>query len=295
MPGFTPLRRRAALKLVAAMPFALLAPLPALARAADADARRKINLAGGQAMLTQRMTRGALFAAVDVDAARHFRMMVTSAGLFSRTLRGLKSGDAELGLPVEGNPAVLESIAAVEEVWTIFSPILDAIEAAGRVSDTDIAMIAQLNLKALERCDATVTALVSEYAHKDIELGVAVSLSIAGRQRMLSQQMAKDAALLALGVEAEKTRSTLEKTAALFEASLGALIEGLPAVSLPPAPGNVRAKLLEAEEIWAAYGRAIRTVAQAGFASGFDLTAIATQADPMLARLDEVVTLYEQS
>lgn len=109
-----------------------------------------------------------------------------------------------------------------------------------------------------------------------VSLGIAGSqtadgllINVAGRQRMLSQRMTKEALLVAhAGASPEK----LTATAALFDASLQGLIRGgkvkVPGGDLVLLPkvedDRAQAALAEGQALWAGMSDAIRRIAEAG-------------------------------
>ncbi|RMG31937.1 MAG: HAMP domain-containing protein, partial [Gammaproteobacteria bacterium] len=83
----------------------------------------------------------------------------------------------------------------------------------------------------------------------------AAAINVAGRQRMLSQRVAKEALLAAQGME---TRATLEKTIRLFESSHRSLLEGDAARGIQAVRDARALELLhEVERLWRRYRRAI--------------------------------------
>lgn len=293
MPSLTSYSRRTTLGgLVAA--FAATAIAPARAATGSADgAKRKINLAGRQRMLTQRMTMSSLMVALGVEPDRFLATAVQSYELFGTSLIGLRHGSEDLRLPVETNKSVLTKITLVETQWDAFAPIMERIIEQGGLKTTDVAAIAQMNLPLLGKSNDVVTSLVQAYGDSSIPIGLAISINIAGRQRMLSQKMAKEVALVALDHQPEETRAALGKTAGLFDASLTALTDGLPSVTLPRPPEHIREKLGEVRAIWEEYRRTVEPVAAGGDVDAADLAAIAELVDPMLVTMNEAVLLYE--
>ncbi|MEO0911472.1 MAG: type IV pili methyl-accepting chemotaxis transducer N-terminal domain-containing protein [Pseudomonadota bacterium] len=269
------------------------APVPTFA-ATDAQIRRKINLAGRQRMLSQRMSKAAFFTALEVEASRHKSMMGEAHTLFDQTLSGLTSGDAELGLPGEQNEIVLESLHSVQRLWDVFGPLMAEVVARGGASESEISTIARMNTGLLFASDNVVKQLVSEYGSTTTELGLAISINVAGRQRMLSQKMAKETALIALGYDSQSNRATLRETTRLFDNSLTALIDGLPSISLPAPPDHIRLKLQEVKSIWADLKNICFEIEGGKEVDAFDLTAVASQTDPLLVTMNDAVTLYEQ-
>ena len=96
-----------------------------LAGTDTAEMAIRINLAGRQRMLTQKMTKEYLLAALGIDAEQNRRNMQASAALFERTLKGLLDGDDELGLAATKDDAVRTQLKKVMALWQAFRPLLD--------------------------------------------------------------------------------------------------------------------------------------------------------------------------
>lgn len=111
-----------------------------------------INLAGKQRMLTQKMTKELLLVANGIDADTNKANLSKTVALFERTLNGLLEGDAELGLPGTGDPAIRDQLAVVQGLWGQYKPLLDAVD----TSDAGLARAAELNLPLLKEMNAAV-------------------------------------------------------------------------------------------------------------------------------------------
>ncbi len=83
-----------------------------------------INLSGRQRMLTQKMTKEYLLAALDIDRAANLGNLKKTMALFDRTLRGLLDGDDAQGLPPTTDPAIRAQLEKVMKLWAGFSPLL---------------------------------------------------------------------------------------------------------------------------------------------------------------------------
>lgn len=105
-------------------------------------------------------------------------------------------------------------------------------------------------------------------------------INVSGRQRMLSQRMAKDAILSILGPRPEAA-AALRRAEADFEQGLAFLR------AAPLSTAEIRSVMAEAVEAWAAFRAALRAPA----ASGGE---IATLSETLLARFGDLTGLYEQ-
>lgn len=287
--------RRTALSLVAGAGLSAALPAtPLLAAATDAQARRKINFAGRQRMLTQRMSRAVFFGALGAEPTKYKEMLTSAHSLFDKTLKGLHHGDPTLGLPKEDKAIVLESITVVEGLWEAFGANIAGVIARKGASEQELQTIALMNPAVLFASDNVVKNLVEAYGKSTTSLGLAIAINVAGRQRMLSQKMAKETALIALKLDAQGNRERLRETSRLFDNSLTALIEGLPQISLPTPPAHVKLKLQEVKAIWIDLRDTYNRIAEGKDVDAFDLSAISAQSDPLLVTMNDAVTLYEE-
>ena len=85
-----------------------------------------------------------------------------------------------------------------------------------------------------------------------------VVINIAGRQRMLSQKMTKEALLLqSADTDREQRKKALMATINLFDRSLSGLIEGNADMGLPPAQNPpIKEQLLEVKNLWSPFHQA---------------------------------------
>ena len=102
-------------------------------------------------------------------------------------------------------------------------------------------------------------------------------IDVAGRQRMLSQRMTKEALLLSNAEQEQRTepREALSGTAALFDRSLQALRDGGATlgtsgddVSLPPSSGTAKEAFEEVTAIWGSMSDAIETLTEPAVVPG---------------------------
>ncbi len=289
MPDKFALSRRSTLALMAGSAFAAAA-LPGTASVAQsAVLTHRINLAGRQRMLTQRISRAVFFAALEADRTKHLEMLKRAHSLFDRTLKGLRSGDTNLELEAETHQQTLEALTAVDAIWAAFDLTVKDILARGNIEDQEIESIARLNPTLLDLSNKVVTTLTHQKGQTADDLGKTVALNVAARQRMLTQKMAKEVALLVIGFEPDESHKALQGTRDIFDASHQALLNGLPSIQLPPPSPAVRAKLAEADGMWDAYRSTINRVIETGIASTYDLSSISVQADVLLAKMNEAV------
>lgn len=259
-----------------------------------ADGARKINLAGRQRMLTQRMAKAACFVALGVETERHREMMRAAHDLFDRTLLGLREGDAEQGLAAESNEKVLEGLTRVRRLWRRYGREIERGSGEASMLEDRLSRIAELNMPILVEMNKTVTLTERAYSNRAIPIHKAVVLNISGRQRMLTQKMTKELCLATKGHAPVEMRLALDGTIALFEASLAALIEGAPDVGIQ-APNGValRNQLAYVLSLWTKVAPLYRAVAEGGSLSDADLRRVVAENDQLLSEMNKAVFLFE--
>ncbi len=192
----------------------------------DNELKNTINLAGKQRMLTQRMSKAALLVSLGIESKKYREKLNSFAELYNKTLKGLKSGDAELKLSATDNSDVLKEIDIVEKHWSPFYEQIKEIAAKGVKAKSAIDYIINNNEVLLASSDDLVTAFEKSNTSMDYLTKFRLRVvNIAGRQRMLTQKMTKEK-LLVSELKKSEYADKLKKSIALFDTSLTALIHG---------------------------------------------------------------------
>lgn len=212
-----------------------------------------INLAGRQRMLTQKMAKEALLIFAGIDIEKNREHLAETLGLFIKTLNGLRNGDRSLGLPPTESESIKAKIDAVkrgfDEIEVIFKRII-----AGEMPSYDaVTEIAERNPLILEEMNTVVEMFEQELREtiprEKAFLGVEINLS--GKQRMLSQKMAKEALLIYLDISRRENKKLLRKTYTLFDKTLKGLKYGDGELGLPgTTEGNIARQLDAVTEKW---------------------------------------------
>lgn len=220
-----------------------------------AQAAEAVNRAGQQRMLSQRLVKLYALACIRTEAAAATALMRQSAARIDENLAALgRLSTATFG----------DLLAAARAGWTPLRQLVNAppqVAELPRIDELAEAMVAQ--------ADALVAALeTSGLAHT---VGV---VNVAGRQRMLSQRMAKQALLGADGAE----------TAAAFEAGMRAL------AASPLSTQETRDTLDEARGAW---DRLLAGSGRVREAAG--RKELAASSEELLALFDRLTEAYQHS
>ncbi|MEM8539304.1 MAG: type IV pili methyl-accepting chemotaxis transducer N-terminal domain-containing protein, partial [Pseudomonadota bacterium] len=270
------------------------------ARAADApaieDGTRKINLAGRQRMLSQRMAKAACFASLGVLTDQHLTQAREAHSLFEETLRDLRHGNTEQGLAPETSPRILTELDGVEELWNLYGVSVELAAEDRAAAQISLWQIADLNLPLLRQLHRSVGEFERQYGNSGIVHPVlALAINIAGRQRMLTQKASKEFCLIVAGRQAAENRKALAATVALFDASLLALTDGNDKMGLPQAPTEeIRAQLELVHDKWAQLKTIFEAVSNGSKPTMTEIEQVARRADPVLEEMNRAVWMYDQ-
>jgi len=95
------------------------------------------------------MTKELLLVANGIDADNAKGSLTKTVGLFEKTLKGLLSGDAGLGLPGTTDAAIVDQLGVVDKIWADYKPVLTAVDtsAAGleKAEKLNIPLLKEMN------------------------------------------------------------------------------------------------------------------------------------------------------
>lgn len=246
----------------------LLAGVPGVHAGERLTLASAINKAGRQRMLTQRTVKLYCLRGISLERTRiaarerqHHAM-----ALFEQQL-------AELQV-FASRESVARSLADVQRLWVPFAQL-----AAAEVDRDRALELVEADERLLEASDAVVTALeaLSDRPHARL-------VNISGRQRMLSQRVAKFYLLIAWGFEDPALQAALDEARYEFEGGLA---------ELRAAPENTSAigyKLEEAAEQWRWLSSALDLREELVFYP----TIVEDAAERMLAIMEEATRYYEE-
>lgn len=238
------------------------------AMAQISDINSAINKAGRQRMLSQRIAKAYFQIGQKIDVDRSKKVLDVSVALFDRQLVELKG--------FAPTPEIRETYLKLEKSWLAYKDILLGAPSSpdnGRkvlALSEEVLLLANQGTEQLEKRSGTTAGRL---------------LNLSGRQRMLSQRMAKYYQAMAWGVGDANSSAGLGKARREFaDAQTELLASPVNTPQLKDALGLVGQQ-------WFFFENAL------GQKSGADnrpQTAVATTSERILEEMESVVTLYER-
>lgn len=255
------------------LPVLMLAALPPavnadsqLASATQMDVATAVNLAGRQRMLSQRMVKAYLMLGQGIETANARAILQNSIDQFESQLATLKK--------LQSDPKVQGALAKLDTEWTKFKPLIIATPSkAGAIALYDAN-------EALQRAAHNVTL-----AYEDVTLAPLDHLvNLAGRERMLSQRVAKFFLYRTWDLNLEAADMELHLSRAHFTAVLIQL------KSSPLATAQIKEHVEKIQREWEPYKAALLVSRDPAKMRG-SAKRVAELSEQMLASTEELVTL----
>lgn len=260
-------------------------------------AERRINLAGRQQMLTQRIVSASCFIASDIERSKHIGMLAVAYEQFSLTHESLIKGNRELGLESEIHPNIVVALSKADDLWGGLQPtIVNILNGDIGVDGVDLGGMDKTGLELMGDVDTAAKMITRTYGKNlpDLPLILAMTIDLASRQRVLAQKATKEYCLIQAGIEPDANRANLAKTVNLFNLTLDALIDGYAGVVLGAPNDAIRNKLNEVKEIWESSNKIFQAVATGQQVTDQETRIMIGSVEKALKKLNRVVRAYEQ-
>lgn len=266
-------------------------------------AMHRVNIAGRQRMLSQRMSKAACFVANGVDVEGQQTVLRNAFYLFAVSHDALINGEPILGLTAESDQGLLRDLAVVGRDWENFSGLFAATlqedyngEAARSATGvSSLRSIDEAGLVLLGHMDKSVGEMALAYSDRlpDMLRILSITIDVAGRQRMFTQRASKEFCLIDAGVSAEVNRTRLAETVSLFTLTLDALINGLPGMVVPAPNDLIDHKLNQVLSAWEGPKQALEQAASGAPITDAQRAVVVRDMERVLFLMNEAVGMYE--
>lgn len=256
----------------------------------------RINKADRMSMLAERIAKATALIRLGLDVEIDLEQLQTSHDEFDDILLGFTTGEGTSGVTKERIVGVKNKIKVVEKYWAPMRIAVEEIVAAGTVDDEHFELVETHDIELEHASHDVVRALEDAYGGKDLDLGLALAIDLAGRQRMMTQKMAKDLAFAAIGYHAEEAHADFEKTCIKFGKIIHVLITGgggIMTIANPPTQDAADA-LDRVQAHWTEMEPFAKELHALKVPSPEQVALFAHQSEELLMECDTVTTLYEQ-
>jgi len=240
-----------------------------------------INSAGKGRMLVQKMTKEALLIKLNLDKEKNLENLKKSSEEFNQIFSNLSTLN---------DNAIKKQLDRVNGLWDEFykniQKILD-----GRAKKRNFEFLEKNNMKLVQEIDKLVKLYVAQNGEDDSKLKLANDINLAGKQRMLTQRMAKDLLAIKNNFDKQKHIQDFKKSQKLFERTLNGLLHGDKKLNLH---GTNVSKIVNQLDVvkkeWNSAKPHFRKALK-----GKDIKESIERLDKILEEMDRAVTYYTQS
>ncbi len=257
----------------------------------DIGASERIDLSGRLHMLSQRIAASTCTLEAGADPSISKGIMAGSATEMDRIMTALRDGNPLMKIiGAEDDPRVMGSINQVNDNWQPIRAVLQDMHANG-TNDRGLALVREWNVPYFEYASLLVSEIAAEYANPaDLLQRDAILVDLAGRQRMRTQMMLKQACETLMGrIEAQELVATMS----IFDRTLDALLNGASDVGISKAPTPaIEAALTAMNEDWAQIKPVMVTITQGGTLTAEGQTALTLSLNELLIKSNGIVTMF---
>ena len=227
------------------------APILNAAYIEDVSPTERINLSGKLRMLSQRVPSAACHLAAGIDPKGSRALLEGAKTEFESILHALEFGSAELS--VNGEETRRKTLMKVHTLGALWGPYQTTVDEvlAGETDAPRIQSLLTDSMTVLGSAKLLVSEISGQYSNPaEMTQSSAMVIDIAGRQRMLTQKIAKEACAAWSGLS-DTVASDLAGTMQMFDASLTALINGMPEAGIKkPTNTTIEAGLTTVYQDW---------------------------------------------
>jgi hypothetical protein len=258
----------------------------------------RINLSAKLRMLSERIPAMACVYSTHGNDEVSLAALTAALDEFAKIVKGLEAGDDSIGiLGAEDSSKALKGLKILAEEWAPMEAAAKDLIASGGDNPAALAKLYEQEpnvLKITQKLAVEIGAIYTD--PNSLTIGSAMSIDIAGRQRMLLQMMTKEGCLISTGTGTTDSPARLQATVDMFDKTLAAMIDGLPEAGLPPAPTpEIRAELEALRADWQANRVIIDGVVGGTALDAAGLGGLLVSNDRLMASMNTIVAAYAKA
>lgn len=252
-----------------------------------------VHMVGELNSMAQHMVMEFLQVALGIDAKSKLKALSETPARFNAILKGLRSGNDELGLHAAKSKDEIAALDRAQIEWSGFQRLTGEIFKKGKVTPDHVARIA----KSKESLFSALTGLGSIY-----EFGAADSrafsvlystVTAASRNHALVHEMLTHCLLLANGYRPGDRQGLLADTYKEFDTSLNGLIKGDQSRKIiAPPDAKIEKQYLVAQDVWKKLMPIIKAAAETGTVDRRNIGGVVAQGHVLSGELQKAVVLY---
>jgi len=255
----------------------------------DKELATSINLAGKQRMLVQKITKEALLIHANLDKKDNLNNLKQSSQEFDQILKGLINGDKSLNLVAIDKEPIQKQLKIVDNLWKPFYKEIKSI-LSGKEKEASYEFLEKNNMNLVKEMNKAVELYTAGNSNSS-KLKLANDINLAGKQRMLTQRMAKDLLAISNNLDEQKHIEDLKKTRKLFTKTLNGLLNGDKKLNLV---GTKLPKIVEQLTVVDKSWKNIQLLLDSAL-KGKDIEKAIAKLDNILVEMNKAVTLYTKS
>ena len=208
-----------------------------------------------------------------------------------------RHGSLNVWVHIDIERRIARQIDKINMIWAPFNEAVLAISGSKKTIPQALDVIVDNNIQLLSEMNKAVKLYESEYSSGDAGSNFAVTINLAGKQRMLTQKMSKEFVLIAKGHNAEENQLSLLETYELFDRTLKGLKEGDETLELDASLNTpeIQQQLLKVLELWTDFKPLMEKAADQGSSAitKDDVKKVAADNIPLLKEMNKAVKMYE--
>jgi hypothetical protein len=293
----TNISRRRLFTMLAATGGSIVLPGIGAALAMDAgQVAHRINKADRMSMLTERTAKAVALLRLGVNREEDLKQLLGAHDEINDILLGFMKGEGSSGVTRERIVGIQIRVTEVETLWAPVRTAVEEILASGEVDDAHFELIVSADEALEDACHHVVKGVEDAYGGVDIDASLAMAIDLAGRQRMITQKMTKELALVALGHNVEHESEAFVKNCKKFGKIVDLLIAGGSdyLTIVEPPTKDAKDALLAVKAHWDEILPLAEELHATAMPSPEQVKTYAEQSEKMLTECDNVTNLYER-